>query len=173
MGIVFRLFDKILFAVLFITMLQVPVVADHYLQYLNGYLDATDTEVSHYQTLASKYGYSDANAMIEALTRNPDPLVKDDAQHKQLVIDANQEAHEAFATLSRSNYFEQAWYFAQPFQYERLQNVLAVYQPSLPLHLPAISSALVTSLCLYLGLSAPVFMVRRRRRRQQHFSNNY
>lgn len=171
--IILRLLDKLLFAALLIVMLQVPIVTDHYLQYLNGYLDATQGEVTHYQQLASTYGYPDVEAMLAALKANSDPLVRDDATHKQQVLNAHQSARQAMLTLQTSNYFEQFWYFVQPSQYARLGKVLSLYQPSLPLQPQAVGSALVTSLTLYLLLSLPALLLSRRhqrRQRQQHLS---
>lgn len=145
-------------------MLQVPVVTEHYLQHLNGFVDATNSEVIHYQTLADDYGYTSTAQMIDALLQNNDPLIRDDAAHKQQVIAAHDAAVKALATLRQSNYFEQAWYFAQPSQYDRLSKVLTLYQPSLPLHIEAVGSALVTTIIIYLMLALP-FVVRRRKQR--------
>lgn len=165
--IIMRLVDKLWFAALLILMLQVPIVTDHYLQYLNGYVDATQAEVEHYQQLADTYGYADINAMIAALKTNQDGLVRDDAQHKQTVLIAHQNALHALTTLRSSNYFEQFWYFVQPNQYERLGKVFNLYQPSLPLQPQAIGSALVASLSLYLLLWLPVAGYRRQRKKRR------
>lgn len=165
--IILRLLDKLLFAALLIVTLQVPIVTDHYLQYLNGYLDATQGEVDHYQQLAGTYGYPDVAAMLAALNANSDPLVRDDAVHKQQVLAAHQSARQAMLTLQTSNYFEQFWYFAQPSQYARLGKVLTLYQPSLPLQPEAVGSALVTSLTLYLLFWLPFALLRRRYKRRQ------
>ncbi len=146
-------------------MLQVPVVTEHYLQHLNGFVDATNSEVSHYQTLADDYGYANTAQMITALLQNDDPLIRDDAAHKQQVIEAHEAATQALQRLRQSNYFEQAWFFAQPTQYDRLSKVLTLYQPSLPLHIDAVGSALVTTVFIYLMLALPVTM---RRRKQRH-----
>ena len=67
-----RVFDKLIFAILFILALQVPILADHYRQYLSGYYDATREEVTALSTLAKKHGYPSANAMLEALKQNPE-----------------------------------------------------------------------------------------------------
>ncbi|MDC8831776.1 DUF2937 family protein [Alteromonas gilva] len=163
--IIIRLVDKVLFAGLFILLLQVPVVTEHYLQHLNGFVDATNSEVRHYQTLADDYGYASTDKMIETLLRNTDPLIRDDAAHKQQVIEAHETAMQALAVLRQSNYFEQAWFFAQPGQYDRLGKVLTLYQPSLPLHLDAVGSALITTVIIYLMLALPITL---RRRKQRH-----
>ena len=170
--IILRLIDKIVFAALLILMLQVPIVTDHYVQYLNGYVDATQAEVDHYQQLADTYGYTDINSMLTALQANQDELVRDDARHKQTVLLAHKEAQKAPHNLRTSNYFEQAWYFAQPAQYQRLGQVLNLYQPSLPLKPQAVGSALITSLSLYLLFWLPVAWLRHRRKKHsQVFSH--
>lgn len=164
---IMRLIDKVWFAALLILMLQIPIVTDHYLQYLNGYVDATQAEVDHYQQLADTYDYASVSAMLIALKANEDPLVRDDAVHKQTVLQAHKDAQQALQTLRTSNYFEQFWYFAQPVQYPRLSQVLTFYQPSLPLQPQAIGSALATSLTLYLLLWLPVAWLRNRRKKQR------
>ena len=170
--IIFRLIDKILFAALLILMLQIPIIADHYQQYLNGFLDATQSEIDHYQQLADKYGYTDVASMIGALKENNDPLVRDDAQHKQAVLIAHQNAQQAMIALRESNYFEQLWYFVQPGQFERLGRVINLYQPSLPLQPQAIGSALISALTLYLLMWMPITIGRNRRKhRRQIYSS--
>ena len=170
--IILRLIDKIVFAALLILMLQVPIVTDHYVQYLNGYVDATQAEVDHYQQLADTYGYTDINSMLTALQANKDALVRDDAQHKQTVMQAHKEAQQALKKLRTSNYFEQAWYFAQPAQYQRLGQVLNLYQPSLPLKPQTVGSALITSFSLYLLLWLPVALLRHRRKKHRQVLNH-
>ena len=170
--IILRLIDKIVFAALLILMLQVPIVTDHYVQYLNGYVDATQAEVDHYQQLADTYGYTDINSMLTALQANQDELVRDDAQHKQTVMQAHKEAQQALKKLRTSNYFEQAWYFAQPAQYQRLGQVLNLYQPSLPLKPQTVGSALITSFSLYLLLWLPVALLRHRRKKHRQVLNH-
>lgn len=167
MGIITRLIDKVLFAVLFIATLQVPVLNQQYLQYLNGYLDATGDEVAHYEQLARHHGYASVNDMINALLSNPAALVRDDAKHKLTVIDAYKEAQYAAEYLQNANYFEQVRYFAQPNQYSRLTSVLKLFEPSLPLQPESVSSALVTALILYLFPWAGVALVRRRKPSRQ------
>ncbi|OFI34432.1 hypothetical protein BFC17_18570 [Alteromonas lipolytica] len=164
-----RLIDKLFFAVLLIALLQIPIVTDHYLQYLHGYVDATETEVLHYQQLARDYGYADTDSMLSALIANSDPLVSADARHKQAVIQAHAQARQAMAILQSSHYFEQFWYFIQPRQYARLTKVLELYQPSLPLRPQAIGAAIVTAICLYLLLWLPVFLMLRKRPKHHRF----
>ena len=170
MGILTRLIDKVLFAVLFIVTLQVPVLNQQYLQYLNGYLDATGEEIAHYARLANDHGYSSVNVMIEALLNNETALVRDDAQHKLAVIEAYNEAQFASQYLQQANYFEQVGYFVQPNQYPRLQSVINVFEPSLPLQPESVGSALVTALVIYLFPWTGVALIRRRQRaKQRHF----
>lgn len=171
MGILSRLIDKVFFAALFIATLQVPVLNQQYLQYLNGYLDATGEEVKHYEQLALEHGYPTVDAMINTLLNNEAALVRDDAQHKLTVIDAYEEAQYAAQYLQNANYFQQVGYFAQPNQYARLQSVINVFEPSLPLHPESVGSALVTALVLYIFPWSGVVLIRRRRRaRQRQFA---
>ena len=77
-----RVLDKVVFAVLFIITLQVPILADHYRQYLNGYYDALRDEVSSSSALAKQHGFSSVEAMLESLQKNSEPVVRENASMK-------------------------------------------------------------------------------------------
>ena len=166
------LFSKILFSILFIGFLQVPILADHYRQYLSGYLDATNNEILHYQSLAHEYGYTSVEQMLVALSSNNDPLIQKDTAHKQEVIANHDQAKKALIQLEQSHYFEQIGLFVQPQQYPRLVKVLNQYQPSLPMHLPSIGAALATTISFYLFLILPFKLLERRKHKARlHFSH--
>ena len=57
MHVLARVIDKLLFAALFIAALQVPILADHYRQYLAGYFDATREQVAELEVLARQFNY--------------------------------------------------------------------------------------------------------------------
>lgn len=158
------LLDKLWFAGLFILMLQIPIVADHYRQYLSGYIAATESEIKHYNSLAQDYGYANTEEMLSVLLNNSDPLVRDDTVHKIAVIADFQASVVALRQLNNSHYFQQLWIFLQPYQYSRLAAVLEYYRPSIPLHLPAIGSALASTLTVYLILLIPFLTLRKRQR---------
>ena len=78
-----RVVDKIVFATLFVAALQVPILADHYRQYLSGYYDATREEVSAMSALATQHGYASVGAMLNALRQNSEAVVRADAEDRK------------------------------------------------------------------------------------------
>ena len=87
MKVLFNLVDKFLFAVLLIAAMQIPILADHYRQYLSGYYDATQRTIEEYQALANQFGYSNVAQMIAALEQNDVALVREDARNKARTLE--------------------------------------------------------------------------------------
>lgn len=165
-----RIVDKIVFAALFVVALQVPILADHYRQYLSGYFDAMQSEVDGLTKLASSNGYPSVDAMIQALSNNEAQLVRDDAALKQQTLIRYERANTGLSALDTSNYFKQAWYMFQPAQYQTLNRVLANFQPSVPLQPSAIGASFIVALCLNLLVICPVWLTKKvRRKRQQAY----
>ncbi|WP_438498981.1 DUF2937 family protein [Alteromonas australica] len=152
-----RVFDKLIFAILFILALQVPILADHYRQYLSGYYDATREEVTALSTLAKKHGYPSANAMLEALKQNPEAVVREDAQRKAVMFSKLTDIEDGIRILAHGHYFEKLWYMATPSKTPTLGKVLTNYSPSIPLSPSSLAFSLVTAILLNLLFWSPYF----------------
>ena len=118
-----NLLDKFLFAIVLIAALQIPILADHYRQYLSGYVDATQTTVNEYQALADQFGYASVSQMIEQLQQNPAPLVRQDAQNKAATVTRLSELQAGLKVLNTGHFFEQTWYMLAPERFETLKKV--------------------------------------------------
>ncbi|MEW9799212.1 DUF2937 family protein [Alteromonas sp. CYL-A6] len=155
MGIISRTLDKLVFAALLLVTMQVPILADHYLQYLSGYADATQAQVSQYQRLADEFGYPSVQAMIDDLSRSDTPLIKADAQNKAAQISQLHALQEGISVLKDGHYFAQAWYMVQPARTDTLRRVLDNFSPSIPLRPTDILFSLIAALGLNLLIISP------------------
>ncbi len=157
MGIVVRLADKLIFSALLLIALQIPILADHYRQYLSGFMDATKQQVAGYQRLADDYGYSSVDAMIKALESNSEALIRSDAEIKRQTLAQLKELQRGLSTLQQGHYYEQAWYMFNPAQADTLKRVLDNFAPSVPLTPTAIIYSVITAILLNLLIWLPYF----------------
>ena len=161
MHLLARVIDKLLFAVLFIAALQIPILADHYRQYLTGYYDATQEQVVELENLARQFNFNSVDALIENLKSNQDAVVREDANNKATLIVKLKEADEGLKTLSTGNYFQQANYMFTPSHQDTLFRVLDNFAPSLPLTPTPVVFSLVTAITLNILLLSPFWAGRR------------
>ncbi|MCW8107876.1 DUF2937 family protein [Alteromonas ponticola] len=155
MTLIVRVLDKILFATLLLIALQVPILADHYRQYLTGYYDATSTQVEQYRKLSARHGYSTLEAMLADLKNNSNAVIREDTQHKYQTIAMLEQLDEGLTVLNQGHYFEQAWYMLSPAQNDTLKRVLDNFQPSIPLSPESIVFSLITAILINIIVWAP------------------
>lgn len=176
MKILVNVVDKIIFAAVFVAALQIPILADHYRQYLSGAYDTRVQTVNEYRTLARQFGYSDVEAMVKALQKNEDALVREDARNKAGQLAQLDELRSGLATLQQGNYFEQAWYMFQPARYTTLRQVARNFSPSVPLVPAAVGFSLVLAILVNLLLWSPALCVkgvRRLRKKPIRFAHRH
>ncbi|NMH59371.1 DUF2937 family protein [Alteromonas ponticola] len=150
-----RVLDKILFATLLLIALQVPILADHYRQYLTGYYDATASQVEQYTVLATRHGYTSLEAMLSDLENNANPVIRDDTQNKYQTLIVLRQLDEGLSVLNQGHYYEQAWYMLSPAQNSTLKRVLDNFHPSIPLSVDAVVYSLITAILINVILWAP------------------
>ena len=105
-----RLVDKLFFATLLLIALQIPILADHYRQFISGKVDTLQTQVDAYQAQATKHGFASVDAMLSALLDNESALVREDARFKTEQIKLLMQTREGLHVLTHGNYFEKAVY---------------------------------------------------------------
>ncbi|WP_018984847.1 DUF2937 family protein [Salinimonas chungwhensis] len=160
MKVLVNVIDKIIFAAVFILALQVPILADHYRQYLAGYHDATAQSVKAYRQLAQQYGYDNVDAMIDELQNNQEPVVREDAANKARQLQDLISLKQGIETLSQGNYFTQAWYMFTPSRFATLRRVADNFSPSVPLAPAAVLFSLITAIVINLLFWTPALCVR-------------
>lgn len=152
-----RIVDKLLFAALFLLALQIPILSDHYLQYLSGYYDATRAETQATIELANTHGYASVNDMINDLKTNDAPVVRDDALRKEAAFATLLRVEEGIRTLEHGHYFEKVYYLLTPAHFETLSRVIDNFKPSIPLSPSAVVFSLLLALIANMLLWTPHF----------------
>ncbi|WP_066014975.1 DUF2937 family protein [Endozoicomonas atrinae] len=160
-----NLLDKLLFGGLLLIALQVPVLSDHYVQYLSGYYEATKLQLEGFRSTAARHGYPDEFAMISDLLQNPSPIIKDDARQKQQTLQEYDEQAQSLATLINGNYFERAWFISSPKQWKTLERVLVNFKPGIPLSFNDLGYSVLIALLLSALLTLPFRMLSTRKAR--------
>lgn len=155
MNFIINIFDKIVFGALLLLFFQVPILADHYLQYVSGYFDATERQVEGFKANAAQHNYPDVYAMIQDLSVNTNSVVRTDAQQKLQTMQEYEELKSSIATLKGGNIYERAWFMFNPSRWERLTKVYENFKPGIPLSLQDIGFSLLTALILSLCLMSP------------------
>lgn len=155
MQLLARFVDKILFATLFIASLQIPVLFDHYRQYLAGFYEATRQQVAQLDALAAQYGFASTDSLITHLSENSDPIVRQDAQAKAQLLRTLTDTEKGLAILQHGNYFQRVGYIFSPRRSATLSQVLENFTPALPLTINSVIYSLLLALLLNSLLLAP------------------
>lgn len=153
---VFSALDKMVFATLLLVLFQVPLLEDHYLQFLNGYYSSVKAQVDGYKLNASMHEYSDVHAMIEDFKRNPNAAVRADAQQKEKTLLEYKGLRKGIRILKEGNIVERSIYMFSPERWEVLREVFKNFQPGIPLNLLSIVYSAGGALLLGAMLMWPV-----------------
>lgn len=129
----FNLVDKFLFGALLLLVLQVPILADHYGQFIAGYFDATKHQVEGFEATAAEHHFADVKSMIDVHLKNPEASVRTDAAQKLATLEEYETLKTAVQIFAQGNIFEKALYMFKPSGWKMLQNVLPNFKPSIPL----------------------------------------
>lgn len=109
-----RLIDKLIFGVALLFSLQMPLLVDHYHQYLAGWYKATKWQVDGYQATAKAHEYADANAMITHHLNNAEPSVRADAQQKLATIELLAQLNTGIQTFTNGHLLEKMMFMLHP-----------------------------------------------------------
>jgi len=143
--------DKCLFGFFFIAFLQVPILADHYAQFIAGSFDATKLQVEGYEATAAEHQFADVKAMIDAHLKNPEASVRTDAKQKIVTMQRFEDLKLAVHIFSEGHIFQKALYMFRPTHWDMLKKVLPNFKLSLPLSVEYFLYALVFALLLSSG----------------------
>lgn len=157
MHLLARVTDKLLFAVLLLAALQVPILADHYRQYLSGYYDGLQEQADTIKQLAIDYHYSSIEALLADLANNADPVVREDARNKIATLARLSELETGLDALSNGAYYQQAWYMFAPARKNTLLRVLDNFSPSVPLSPEPVVFSILFATLLNMLIWSPVW----------------
>ena len=160
--------ERLLFGILLLVFLQVPILSDHYVQYLSGYLSASQKQINQLNTLANSNGFTSTQQLIDSLLANADGIVRQDAENKQVLVREHAQLTTDIERLQTGNYAQRLLFLLTPSQYTQLGQVLHNFKPGIPLTLSdllaSIGFALLFSLLLWLPFA-------RRNRRDKYTSS--
>ena len=157
-----RLFDKLVFAVALIAALQVPLLVDHYHQYLSGWYKAIQSQVDGYETTAKAHQFADAKAMIDNHLKNPEPSVRADAEQKLQTISLLSELRLGMETFSSGTLFGKIGFMLHPDRIHLLKDVVQNFKPGIPLHASGLAFAVIGALVLNFLIMLPFRLMRSR-----------
>ncbi len=149
-------FDKLLFGFLLLLTFQIPIIADHYLQFVSGYYESTKHQVDGYKANAVLHEYENVYTMIDVLLENSNSAVRFDAEQKLQTMHEYEELKIALDVLTNGNIFEKAWFIFNPVRYDELKKVLDNFKPGMPLNIIDIMYGIVTALFLNMLLFFPI-----------------
>lgn len=172
MNFIINIVDKILFGILLLLFFQVPILADHYLQYVSGYYAATEKQVEGFKENAAMHSYKDVYAMIDDLRVNSNSVVRTDAEQKLQTMHEYEELKKTIATLKNGNIYQRAWFMFNPERWDTLKKVHENFKPGIPLSLEDIGFSLLTALILSILLVLPLRLILVGNTRTKKYSNS-
>ena len=161
-----RLLDKLVFGVALIVELQMPLLVDHYHQYLSGWYKATQWQVDGYEATAKTHQFANAQAMIENHLKNPEPSVRTDAEQKLATVELLADLSVGMDTFATGNLLEKMLFMLHPNRIQVLKDVVQNFKPGIPLNASGLVFALVVALLLNFLLMLPFRVFGRKRVKQ-------
>lgn len=161
------IFDKLIFGTVLLALMQFPLLADHYLQYLQGYFDAVKKEVARDQALAAEYNYPNVQALIEAHKTSHLPSVKADAESKSQRIQELAQLQHGITLLSNGHLTQKIIYMLKPSQSQTLIAVTQNFKPGIPLSPQYLLICTFIALGLNLLGAMPIKAARRLKQKQK------
>ena len=159
-----RILDRLIFGGLLIATLQIPMLADHYLQYLSGFYDATTLQVNAYRANAQQHGFDSAESMIASLLQENNSVVRVDAEQKLKVLQQHDMLQQGMGILANGHLVDKTVYMFNPARFSELQRVLIHFTPGIPLDIESIAFCVVMALGLNLILYLPFIVFRRQQK---------
>ncbi len=157
-----KLLDKLIFAAALLVALQLPLLVDHYHQYLSGWHKATQWQVDAYQATAKEHGFADVQAMISKHLHNAEPSVRADAEQKQRTVDLLAELSRGLTTFEQGYLPEKMFFMLHPRRIHLLKDVVQNFKPGIPLHATGLAFAVLFALLLNVLLILPFRLMQQR-----------
>jgi len=161
MTMIFRMIDKILFGVLLLLALQIPTFSSQYHQFLAGSFSEINQDVQILLERAKRYGFADADAMINQYSQNADPIIREEMQDNRNKLDEHKELTQAMAIFENGNLFNKVFYIANPNRKDMFLSTLDNFKPGIPLSINDIVFAFVFGMALNFIINLPLYLIQR------------
>lgn len=152
---ILRIVDKLIFGAALLLALQMPLLADHYHQYLSGLYKATKWQVDGFETTAKANEFADVKAMIDNHLQNSEPSVRDDARQKLATVDLLAELTQGMAVFEHGYLVEKILFMLHPDRIEALKDVAQNFKPGIPLTFSGLGFGAVLALIVNMLLMLP------------------
>ncbi|MDR7122989.1 DUF2937 family protein [Rheinheimera soli] len=163
-----RLLDKLVFGAALIFALQMPLLVDHYHQYLSGLYSATKWQVDGYEATAKAHQFADVNSMIDNHLKNAEPSVRTDAEQKLQTVELLQELTSGMEIFAHGNLLEKMVFMLHPDRVHVVKEVLQNFKVGIPLNASGLLFAVVLALLLNMLIMLPFRLMRSDRRADQY-----
>lgn len=161
-----RLLDKLVFGVALIAALQMPLLVDHYHQYLSGWYKATKWQVDGYEATAKTHQFANAQAMIENHLKNAEPSVRTDAEQKLATVDRLADLSLGMDTFATGNLLEKMLFMLHPDRVYVLKDVVQNFKLGIPLNANGLAFGVLFALVLNFLIMLPFRVFGRRKDKQ-------
>lgn len=156
-----RLLDKLVFGAALLVALQLPLLVDHYHQYLSGWYKATQWQVDGYQATAKEHGFADLQAMISHHLNNTEPSVRTDAEQKQQTVELLADLNSGITTFDKGYLPEKLLFMLHPDRIHLLKDVAQNFKVGIPLHPADLAFAVLIALLLNVLITLPFALIKR------------
>lgn len=150
-----KLLDKLVFAAALILSLQMPLLVDHYHQYLSGWHNATQSQVDGYAATAKTHQFANVQAMIDAHLNNAESSVRTDAEQKLATVELLADLSVGMDTFANGNLFEKMGFMLHPDRVHVLKDVVQNFKVGIPLNTSGLVFGLVCGLLLNVLIMLP------------------
>lgn len=150
-----RLLDKLVFGVALIVSLQMPLLVEHYHQYLSGWYKATQWQVDGYEATAKTHQFANAQAMIENHLKNAEPSVRTDAEQKLATVELLADLRLGMDTFATGNLLEKMLFMLHPDRIHVLKDVIQNFKVGIPLNPSGLAFGVVFALLLNFLIMLP------------------
>lgn len=147
--------DKLVFGIALVFALQLPLLADHYQQYLSGLYQATKWQVDGYQATAKMHGFPSVRAMIDRHLALNEPSVSTDAKQKLATLELFDELTSGVEIFNNGNLFERLAFMFHPKRLDALKETSKNFTLGIPLSPSDLGFGLVLGLLLNLLIMLP------------------
>jgi hypothetical protein len=158
--LILRIVDKLIFGAALLLALQLPLLADHYQQYLSGMYQATKWQVDGYAATAKANQFADVQSMLEQHLQNSEPSVRDDARQKLATMDVLADLTQGMVVFKQGYLVEKLLFMLHPSRYGNLKKVIRQFKPGIPLSPGSLAFSVLVALLLNLLLMLPFQLVR-------------
>lgn len=151
-----NILDKLIFGTLLIIFLQLPILANEYHHFINGYYLATKSQVVSYKVNAKRNGYSDVNEMINDFKQNSNSAVRIDATNKEQTMALYHQLLSAIDIFNNGNLAQQIIYMLTPTRWATLVEVTKNFQLGIPLNISSFVYSALAALLLSSFMMWPI-----------------